>query len=203
MQAMMKDQFANYVVQKVLETCDESQRELLLGRIRVHLHALKKYTYGKHIVARVEKLVAAGGELCGPIGEGVACNGWWWWWCDDSFCDCDLAGGCGLVGEGCWRIGKVRSLADGGSGCVQRDGVLRTWHITWLPESAMGPGTMLAFPEGGRAWYRAVFRGRRMWDAVSLLCRGVMEEFVVRRAQCGAGDEGRQALGRAGSVREQ
>lgn len=61
-QAMMKDQFANYVVQKVLETCDESQRELLLGRIRVHLHALKKYTYGKHIVARVEKLVAAGGE---------------------------------------------------------------------------------------------------------------------------------------------
>lgn len=63
LQAMMKDQFANYVVQKVLETCDEAQRELLLGRIRVHLHALKKYTYGKHIVARVEKLVAAGGNI--------------------------------------------------------------------------------------------------------------------------------------------
>eukprot|EP00249_Psilotum_nudum_P021886 c28290_g2_i2 orf=922-4299(-) len=60
LQAMMKDQFANYVVQKVLETCDDQQRELLLSRIRVHLHALKKYTYGKHIVARVEKLVAAG-----------------------------------------------------------------------------------------------------------------------------------------------
>jgi pumilio RNA-binding family len=60
LQAMMKDQFANYVVQKVLETCDEAQRELLLARIRVHLHALKKYTYGKHIVARVEKLIAAG-----------------------------------------------------------------------------------------------------------------------------------------------
>lgn len=59
----MKDQFANYVVQKVLETCDDQQREMLLSRIRVHLHALKKYTYGKHIVARVEKLVAAGGEL--------------------------------------------------------------------------------------------------------------------------------------------
>eukprot|EP00250_Pteridium_aquilinum_P016236 c23017_g1_i2 orf=716-3967(+) len=60
LQAMMKDQYANYVVQKVLETCDDHQRELLLSRIRVHLHALKKYTYGKHIVARVEKLVAAG-----------------------------------------------------------------------------------------------------------------------------------------------
>ncbi|GMI92167.1 pumilio 2 [Hibiscus trionum] len=60
LQAMMKDQFANYVVQKVLETCEDQQRELILSRIKVHLSALKKYTYGKHIVARVEKLVAAG-----------------------------------------------------------------------------------------------------------------------------------------------
>ncbi|KAK6142155.1 hypothetical protein DH2020_005210 [Rehmannia glutinosa] len=61
LQAMMKDQFANYVVQKVLETCSDQHRELILSRIKVHLNALKKYTYGKHIVARVEKLVAAGG----------------------------------------------------------------------------------------------------------------------------------------------
>ncbi|GAB4838266.1 hypothetical protein Ancab_027795 [Ancistrocladus abbreviatus] len=53
---MMKDQYANYVVQKILETCTESQRDLLLDRIKVHLHALKKYTYGKHIVARFEQL---------------------------------------------------------------------------------------------------------------------------------------------------
>lgn len=59
----MKDQFANYVVQKVLETCDDQRRELILTRIKVHLNALKKYTYGKHIVARVEKLVAAGGNV--------------------------------------------------------------------------------------------------------------------------------------------
>ena len=62
----MKDQFANYVVQKVLETCDDQQRELILSRIKVHLNALKKYTYGKHIVARVEKLVAAGGTYPFP-----------------------------------------------------------------------------------------------------------------------------------------
>ena len=49
----MKDQFANYVVQKVLETCDDQRRELILTRIKVHLNALKKYTYRKHIVARV------------------------------------------------------------------------------------------------------------------------------------------------------
>lgn len=62
----MKDQFANYVVQKVLETCDDQQLELILNRIKVHLNALKKYTYGKHIVARVEKLVAAGGTFPTP-----------------------------------------------------------------------------------------------------------------------------------------
>lgn len=65
LQAMMKDQFGNYVVQKVLETCDDQQRELILSRIKVHLNALKKYTYGKHIVARVEKLVAAGERRSG------------------------------------------------------------------------------------------------------------------------------------------
>ncbi|KAI4344439.1 hypothetical protein L6164_011668 [Bauhinia variegata] len=53
---MMKDQFANYVVQKVLEICSEHQRAVLLSRIRAHAHALKKYTYGKHIVARLEQL---------------------------------------------------------------------------------------------------------------------------------------------------
>ncbi|XP_065042461.1 pumilio homolog 5-like isoform X2 [Musa acuminata AAA Group] len=53
---MMKDRFANYVVQKILEISTDKQCEILLDRIRVHLQALKKYTYGKHIVARVEQL---------------------------------------------------------------------------------------------------------------------------------------------------
>ncbi|KAI3793464.1 hypothetical protein L1987_36083 [Smallanthus sonchifolius] len=60
LQAMMKDPFGNYVVQKVLETCDEQSREFILSRIKVHLAALKRYTYGKHIVSRVEKLIASG-----------------------------------------------------------------------------------------------------------------------------------------------
>ncbi|XP_015959977.1 pumilio homolog 6, chloroplastic [Arachis duranensis] len=52
---MMKDQFANYVIQKVIDICSENQRVILLSHIRVHAHALKKYTYGKHIVARLEQ----------------------------------------------------------------------------------------------------------------------------------------------------
>ncbi|KAK0595920.1 hypothetical protein LWI29_011077 [Acer saccharum] len=54
--SMMKDQFANYVVQKILERCSDKQREVLINRIRVHCNALKKYSYGKHIVARFEQL---------------------------------------------------------------------------------------------------------------------------------------------------
>ncbi|XP_028086078.1 LOW QUALITY PROTEIN: pumilio homolog 4-like [Camellia sinensis] len=60
LQAMMKDPFGNYVVQKVLETCNDQSRELILSRIKVHLNALKRFTYGKHIVSRVEKLITAG-----------------------------------------------------------------------------------------------------------------------------------------------
>lgn len=58
----MKDPFGNYVVQKVLESCDDRSLELILSRIRVHLNSLKRYTYGKHIVSRVEKLITTGGE---------------------------------------------------------------------------------------------------------------------------------------------
>lgn len=56
MLTMMKDQYANYVVQKILEISNDKQRESLLDRIRAHRLALKKYTYGKHIVARFEEL---------------------------------------------------------------------------------------------------------------------------------------------------
>lgn len=65
LQAMMKDPFGNYVVQKVLETCDDQSLELILSRIKVHLNALKKYTYGKHIVSRVEKLITTGERRIG------------------------------------------------------------------------------------------------------------------------------------------
>ncbi|XP_076907690.1 pumilio homolog 5-like [Bidens hawaiensis] len=61
--AMVKDQFANYVIQKVLQTCTADEREVLLGRIKIHLNSLKKYTYGKHIFARFEQLY--GEELQG------------------------------------------------------------------------------------------------------------------------------------------
>lgn len=56
---MMKDQYANYVIQKIIDVVDDSQRDVLMQRIKPHLLSLKKYTYGKHIIARVEKYCAA------------------------------------------------------------------------------------------------------------------------------------------------
>ncbi|KAI8916962.1 armadillo-type protein [Powellomyces hirtus] len=54
---MMKDQFANYVVQKMLDVVDGTQRDVLVQKIKPHLPSLKKYTYGKHLITKVEKLV--------------------------------------------------------------------------------------------------------------------------------------------------
>lgn len=65
LQAMMRDPFGNYVVQKVLETCNDQSLGFILSRIKVHLNTLKRFTYGKHIVARVEKLIATGERRIG------------------------------------------------------------------------------------------------------------------------------------------
>lgn len=65
--AMMKDQYANYVVQRMIEVAEPPQRKLLLHKIRPHVASLRKYTYGKHILAKLEKYLLKNNEL-GPIG---------------------------------------------------------------------------------------------------------------------------------------
>eukprot|EP01103_Thecamoeba_quadrilineata_P003227 TRINITY_DN13028_c0_g1_i1.p1 TRINITY_DN13028_c0_g1~~TRINITY_DN13028_c0_g1_i1.p1 ORF type:complete len:882 (-),score=178.11 TRINITY_DN13028_c0_g1_i1:29-2674(-) len=52
---MMKDQYANYVIQKLLEVVDDGQRDLIVARIKPHINTIKKFTYSKHIIARIEK----------------------------------------------------------------------------------------------------------------------------------------------------
>jgi pumilio RNA-binding family len=53
---MMKDQYANYVVQKIIDLADDGQRRIIFDHIRPHIATLRRYTYGKHIIARIEKL---------------------------------------------------------------------------------------------------------------------------------------------------
>lgn len=67
--AMMKHQFGNYVVQKLLEMCSPQQQEMLLARIRSQAPALRKYPYCKHILARVDKMIAALAAAPGHVKE--------------------------------------------------------------------------------------------------------------------------------------
>uniref|UniRef100_A0A8C8GWA0 Pumilio homolog 1 n=1 Tax=Oncorhynchus tshawytscha TaxID=74940 RepID=A0A8C8GWA0_ONCTS len=67
---MMKDQYANYVVQKMIDVAEPTQRKIIMHKIRPHVSTLRKYTYGKHILAKLEKYYMKNGvdlgPLCGP-----------------------------------------------------------------------------------------------------------------------------------------
>ncbi|KAI6646201.1 pumilio [Oopsacas minuta] len=52
---MMKDQFANYVVQKMIDVAEANQRKVLMFKIKPYMSTLRKYTYGKHILSKLEK----------------------------------------------------------------------------------------------------------------------------------------------------
>jgi len=53
---MVKDQYGNYVVQKVLGVVNDEERSRIIETIRLRVPNLRKIPYGKHIVSRVEKL---------------------------------------------------------------------------------------------------------------------------------------------------
>ncbi len=65
---MMKDQYANYVVQKMIDVAEPGQRKILMHKIRPHCNTLRKYTYGKHILAKLEKYFMKNNSELGPIG---------------------------------------------------------------------------------------------------------------------------------------
>ena len=54
--AMMKDQYANYVVQKMLDVAETNQKKIMIQKMKPHINALKRYTYGKHIISKLEKM---------------------------------------------------------------------------------------------------------------------------------------------------
>lgn len=54
---MMKDQYANYVVQKMLDIADMPQKKKMISQMKPQLSNLKRYTYGKHIITKLEKII--------------------------------------------------------------------------------------------------------------------------------------------------
>lgn len=57
---MMKDQYANYVIQKMIDVAGPMHAGILKQKIEQHMESLRKYAYGKHIIARLEKWPSAG-----------------------------------------------------------------------------------------------------------------------------------------------
>jgi hypothetical protein len=56
LESMVRDPYANYVVQKVIDVSDERQRGAIVRYVKDNIHQLRKYTYGKHIIVRLEKI---------------------------------------------------------------------------------------------------------------------------------------------------
>lgn len=54
--AMVRDQYANYVIQKMLETLNPAHRSKLVRKITEYVPNLRKIAFGKHIVQKIEKI---------------------------------------------------------------------------------------------------------------------------------------------------
>lgn len=55
--ALMKDRFANYVIQRCIEFSHGVQRDILISILRANLPSLKRVIYGKHIANAIEKII--------------------------------------------------------------------------------------------------------------------------------------------------
>jgi pumilio RNA-binding family len=56
LESMVRDPYGNYVVQKVIDVSDERQRGAIMRYIKENIVQLRRYTYGKHIIVRLEKI---------------------------------------------------------------------------------------------------------------------------------------------------
>jgi hypothetical protein len=69
--AMVRDQYGNYVVQRILESSDAKQRAEIVLRMRAQFLGLKSIPYGKVIISKVEALT---GENFLPIDSHDGTN---------------------------------------------------------------------------------------------------------------------------------
>jgi pumilio RNA-binding family len=53
---MVRDPYANYVVQKVIDVSNDTQRAAISRYVRENIVQLRRYTYGKHIIVRLERV---------------------------------------------------------------------------------------------------------------------------------------------------
>ncbi|KAH8879857.1 ARM repeat-containing protein [Thozetella sp. PMI_491] len=64
LQLMMKDQYGNYVIQKLLSQLEGTEKENLVEEMKPQFHALKKASTGRQIAA-IDRLMSAAGSTTG------------------------------------------------------------------------------------------------------------------------------------------
>jgi pumilio RNA-binding family len=53
---LMKDQFGNYVVQRMIDHSTGPEKEVMVEAIKPHIPDLRRVTFGKHIISRLERV---------------------------------------------------------------------------------------------------------------------------------------------------
>ena len=64
--SMIKDQYGNYVVQKMIDTAEDADLDILMSKIRLHSGSLHKFSYGKYILAKLENYYRSSERLKPP-----------------------------------------------------------------------------------------------------------------------------------------
>ena len=61
---------------QMIDVAETAQRKVLLQKVRPHMQALRKFTYGKHIITKLEKHLSKNNDL-GPLltSSGSNSNG--------------------------------------------------------------------------------------------------------------------------------
>jgi pumilio RNA-binding family len=50
----------------MIDVAEPGQRKLLLQKVRPHIQSLRKFTYGKHIITKLERHISKSSDL-GPM----------------------------------------------------------------------------------------------------------------------------------------
>ena len=50
----------------MIDVAEPAQRKTLLQKVRPHMQSLRKFTYGKHIITKIEKCLSKNSDL-GPL----------------------------------------------------------------------------------------------------------------------------------------
>jgi pumilio RNA-binding family len=66
-QGMIVHEYANYVIQRMLEVSREWQVDVIVKLVRRHEAMLARYPHGRHVIAQVERVVNARAGLPGSV----------------------------------------------------------------------------------------------------------------------------------------